>query len=118
PSGESCQHLVRCNAAILCEAIVAVDGHANLELRLCEPSGVDASQRIFIRPIHNDVRKNPRLRSTSQFILRAMAPRAVLAEQRIESLFESCQRPRFVKTHLLCIHGSFYVGSATPVRNL
>src|SRR5215510_11842148 len=116
PSGDSCQHLVRCNAAILREAIVAVDGHTNDELRLFQLPEVDASQRIFMRQIHVDVRVNWRLSSTSQFILRAMAPTAVLAKQRIQSLFESCQRPRFVKTHLLCIDGSFYVRSATPVR--
>src|SRR5438876_42879 len=91
PCGDSFQHLFRCNAAIFREAIVALDGHTNDELRLYGLPEVDASQRIFMRQIHVDVRVNRRLSSTSQFILRAMAPGAVLAKQRIESLFESRQ---------------------------
>ena len=80
PSGDSGQHLVRCNAAILREAIVAVDGHTNDELRLCGLPEVDASQRIFMRQIHVDVRMHRSLSSTCQFILGAMAPAAVLRE--------------------------------------
>src|SRR5688572_15642897 len=116
PSGDSCQHLVRCNAAVFREAIVAVDGHTNDELRLCELPEVDASQRIFMRQIHVDVRVNRRLSSTSQFILHAMAPRAVAAKQRIKSVLESLQRPLLVKTHLLSKNEGFYVRSATSVR--
>src|SRR5262245_6036633 len=116
PGGDSCQHLVRRNTAIFREAIVTVDGHTNDELGLFRLPEVDASQRIFMRQIHVDVRVNRRLSATSQFILCAMASAAVLSKQRIESLFESCQRPLFVKTHFLCIDRSLYVGSATPVR--
>src|SRR5437667_11261108 len=49
PSGDSFQHLFRCNAAIFREAIVALDGHTNDERRLYDRPGVDSSQRIFMR---------------------------------------------------------------------
>src|SRR5215471_19534053 len=116
PGGDSCQHRFRCDAAIFREAIMAVDGHTSDELRLCGFPEVDASQRIFMRQIRVDVRVERRLSSTSQFILRAMASGAVLAKQRIESLFESCKGPFLVKAHLLCIDRGFDVESATPVR--
>jgi len=47
-----------------------------------------------------------------------MAPRAVGAKQRIESVFESFQRSRFVKTHLRGISNGFDVGTAASVRKL
>src|SRR5688572_693208 len=116
PGRDSRQHLVRCNAAILPEAIVAIDGHTNVELGLFELAEVDAGQRILMSQIDVDVRVNRRLSSTCQLILRAMAVGAVLAKKRIESVFESCQRPRFVKPHLLCVNRSFDVDSAPAVR--
>jgi len=88
PGGHSGQHLFARHAAVLGEAIVAVDDHANHELGIFRIPEVHASQRIFMRQIHVDVGVQRSLSSTSQFILRAMAPRAIGAQQRIQSFLE------------------------------
>jgi hypothetical protein len=65
--------------------------------------------------VHIGVGVKRSLSSTCGFIVRAMAPGAVGAKQRIKSGLESFHGPLFVKAHLLRISDRFYVGSTAFV---
>jgi hypothetical protein len=116
PGGHGRQHLLGRYAAILGETIVAVDGHANHEPGIFRISEVHASQCVFVRQIHVDVRVQRSLSSASQLILGAMAPGAIGAKHGVQGFFESCQRLRFVET--VRSYETFHVGSAASIRKL
>jgi hypothetical protein len=116
PGGHSRQHLLGRHTAILGETIVAVDGHANDELGVFRIPEVHPSQHILVGQVHVDIRVQRSLGSTSQFIFRAVAPRAVSAQEGIKSIFESRQGPCFVET--IRNDKCFYVGSAASVGKL